>query len=152
MVVRLDICDEDRLWNADYNQDSNPEAVIVGSPLDRSRNPRTTQVGDTLQDVTGIVTYAYGYYAILPLTNLSVTHTVEPATAPPTKLVSSGECHGITIGDYNVENLMPNTAHLRDVAAHIVDYLKTPDLMMVQEIQDDSGSTNNGSMYLGVAI
>lgn len=140
------------MCNADSEQDSNPEAVLVGSPLDRSRNPETTQVGDTLEDVTGIVTYAYGHYAILPLTGLNVTRTVEPATAPPTKLVSSGNCGGITVGDYNVENLMPNTAHLKDVAVHIVDYLKTPDLMMIQEIQDDSGSSNNGSMYACVAI
>jgi hypothetical protein len=29
------------------------------------------------------------------------------------------------------------------VAKHIIDYLKTPDLMFLQEVQDDNGAIND---------
>lgn len=122
--------------------------MIIGSPLDGSDNPSTTKVGDSLNDITGIVTYAYGYYSILPLTALSVTGSTKPAKVPPTTLVSTGTCKGITVGDYNVENLASTTAHLPGIADHIVNYLKSPDLILVQEIQDDSGPTDDGGEFV----
>lgn len=134
----------------DCKPDSNPEAVIIGSPLDGSDNPSTTKVGDSLDDITGIVTYAYGYYSILPLTALTVTGSAKPANPPATTLVSTGTCKGITVGDYNVENLGPTVAHLPGIADHIVNYLKSPDLIFVQEIQDDSGPTDDGGKFIEV--
>ena len=63
-----------------------------------------------------------------------------------TTITSSGTCKKLSIGSYNVENLTPTSAHLPAVARHIVEYLKTPDLMFVQEVQDNNGVTNNGGM------
>jgi hypothetical protein len=40
--------------------------------------------------------------------------------------------------------LAPTSAHLPSVAAHIGKFLKTPDLVFLQEIQDDSGPTDDG--------
>jgi hypothetical protein len=37
--------------------DGNPEAIIIGSPLDGTKNP-STALGSRLSDITGIVTYA----------------------------------------------------------------------------------------------
>ena len=129
---------------SNISADSNPEAIIIGSPLDLSDNPSTTKLGDSLEDITGIVTYAYGYYAILPLTALVVTSSLSPANAPPATLVSAGSCSGITIGDYNIENLAPTSTWLPNIADHIANYLNSPDLMFVQEIQDDNGAKNTG--------
>lgn len=36
--------------------DANPEVVIVGKPLDGTKNP-TTAIGLGLSDITGVVTY-----------------------------------------------------------------------------------------------
>jgi hypothetical protein len=128
--------------------DGNPEAIIIGTPLDGTRNPTTTKLGDTVQDITGIVTWAFDYYRILPLTALKVTGSATPALPPPTTLISSGSCSGISVGDYNVENLAPTSAHLPKIADHIVTYLKTPDLLFLQEIQDNDGPTDDAGKTL----
>ncbi len=38
----------------------------------------------------------------------------------------------------------PTSAHLPIIAAHIVKLLRTPDLLFLQEIQDNSGETDDG--------
>ncbi|TDZ25438.1 hypothetical protein Cob_v001740 [Colletotrichum orbiculare MAFF 240422] len=131
-------------------KDSNPEAIVIGSPLDGTKNPES-KMGDQLAEITGVVTYAFGFYRILPLTAVTF---VKKATndAPPTSLTSRGDCGGITVGAYNVENLAPTSAHLPAVAAHIVDYMKTPDLIFVQEVQDNSGPTNNGVVSSNITL
>jgi predicted extracellular nuclease len=45
-----------------------------------------------------------------------------------------------------VENMGPNSTHLPIVATHIAKYLKMPDLVLLQEIQDDSGATDDGTV------
>jgi len=117
---------------------------MIASPLDGSDNPKGTKVGDSLQDITGVVTQAFGYYVINPLTALNITGSAQPTLPPPATFSSCGDCKGLTVGSYNVENLGPNTTHLPNIAAHIVDYLKTPDLMFLQEIQDNTGATDTG--------
>ncbi|KAI1341837.1 DNase I-like protein [Xylariaceae sp. FL0016] len=124
--------------------DGNPEAILIGSPLDGSDNPSDGQVGDQLEDITGIVYQAYGFYRILPTTALTVSSSLT-ATPDPTTLTSNGTCEGITVGGYNIENTYAgDTAHIAAVAAHIVDYMRTPDLLAVQEIQDNDGETDDG--------
>lgn len=100
-------------------------------------------MGDQLEDITGVVQQAYGFYTILPLTAIKPT-TKASAAASPATLLSQGKCKAITVGSYNVENLAPNSTHLPKVAGHIVNYLKTPDLLFIQEVQDDSGPTDDG--------
>jgi predicted extracellular nuclease len=40
--------------------------------------------------------------------------------------------------------MSPRSRHIKKVANHIVSYLNAPDIMFLQEIQSDSGSTDNG--------
>lgn len=94
-----------------------------------------------------MMTQGFGFYQIQPLTKLTVISSREPAIAGPTKLISDGKCSGITVGGYNIENFAPaDTAHVTAVASHIVNYLKTPDLLAVQEVQDNNGETNDGTV------
>ncbi|KAH0035751.1 DNase I-like protein, partial [Aureobasidium melanogenum] len=134
------------------DKDANPEAIVIGSPLDGSRNPAVTRVGDSLGDITGVVTYAFGFYSILPLTALNIVKGVEPALPPPTRLVSDGDCGGITVGSYNVENLWAGSDHLVNISDHIVHYLRSPDLVFVQEIQDDNGETNDAVVSANLTL
>ncbi|KAH8677555.1 Endonuclease/exonuclease/phosphatase [Xylariales sp. PMI_506] len=135
------------------SKDGNPEAVIVGDPLDGSDNPLDTVLGSKLADITGVVQQEYGFYYILPLTNITVLETPTPALPDPTVLVSDGNCSGLTVGQYNIENFAPDdTAHVQAVAHHIVDYLLTPDLLFLQEIQDNDGATDDGVVDADVTL
>ncbi|KAI0884864.1 DNase I-like protein [Annulohypoxylon maeteangense] len=137
--------DNDRTGLTVSSGDGNPEAIIIGSPLDGSDNPTDTRLGDHLETITGVVFQAFGFYRILPLTNISIIQSLAPEVPGPTSLLSDGTCGGITIGSYNIENFHAgDTAHVQAVAKHIVEFLHTPDLLAIQEIQDDSGPTDDG--------
>ncbi|KAI0951126.1 hypothetical protein AcW1_008247 [Taiwanofungus camphoratus] len=126
----------------DVAPNAHPEAILIGQPLDKTRNPKTS-VGMTLSDITGIVTYQFENYYILPLTAPQVLSVPDP-NVPPSSLISNGHPCSINVGDYNVENMGPRSHHLSLVAEHIAHYLKTPDVVFVQEIQDDSGTKDDG--------
>ncbi|KAI1805761.1 endonuclease/exonuclease/phosphatase family protein [Daldinia bambusicola] len=139
--------DNDRAGLTVSAADGNPEAILIGSPLDGTKNPQDTKLGDKLDAITGVVYQAFGFYRILPLTNINVVESLAPATPPPTTLVSQGTCQGVTVGSYNVENFYGgDAAHVQAVARHVVQYMRTPDLLAVQEIQDDSGETDDGTV------
>jgi predicted extracellular nuclease len=55
--------------------------------------------------------------------------------------------HELSVGSFNVENLSPNdagTPKLAALADTLVTSMQAPDIVAVEEIQDNSGSTNNG--------
>ncbi|KAK6194348.1 hypothetical protein LQW54_011533 [Pestalotiopsis sp. IQ-011] len=135
------------------SKDGNPETIRIGDPLDGTDNPSDSKLGDKFDDITGIVTQVYGFYHILPLTNITVVESLSPALPDPTTFTSDGVCSGLTVADYNVENFAPSdTAHVSDVAHHIVDYLLTPDLLFIQEIQDNDGETDDGIVESDVTL
>ncbi|KAI0143276.1 endonuclease/exonuclease/phosphatase family protein-like protein [Pestalotiopsis sp. NC0098] len=135
------------------SKDGNPETIRIGDPLDGTDNPSDSKLGDKFDDITGIVTQVYGFYHILPLTNITVVESLSPALPDPTTFTSDGVCSGLTVADYNVENFAPSdTAHVSDVAHHIVDYLLTPDLLFIQEIQDNDGETDDGVVESDVTL
>ncbi|KAL5611722.1 uncharacterized protein BROUX77_001878 [Berkeleyomyces rouxiae] len=121
--------------------DFNPEVIKIGRTLDDQSNPIDTKMGDELADITGIVTYKFGFYTILPVEPIQV---IKRATSdyPPTSLVSTGDCSGITVTSYNTHNLHPTAPHMAKVVRHIVDHLKTPDILLLQEIQDSIDTDN----------
>lgn len=132
--------------------DANPETILIGSPLDGTSNPSTTKLGDSLEEITGIVTQAFGFYRILPTTALKVKKSQKPALPSATKLKSTGKCSGLTFGAYNIENLSPSSAHLPAIAVHIVDYLRAPDFLFLQEVQDDNGATNDAVVSANLTL
>lgn len=134
------------------NRDANPEAILIGSPLDGTSNPTTTKLGDGLEEITGVVYQDFGFYRILPTTNIKVVSSQSPALPPPTEYESTGQCGGLTIGQYNVENLFSGSPNLGQIADHIANYLKSPDLLFVQEIQDDDGPTNSTTVDATVTL
>lgn len=109
-------------------------------------------MGDILDDITGIVQYAFGFYSILPLTGIKPKSPNSPTASPTTLTSSFDDCRSLTIGSYNVENLAPNSTHLPSIAAHIVSYLLTPDLLFLQEIQDSSGPTDDGTLSADLTL
>ncbi|KAJ6559253.1 Endonuclease/exonuclease/phosphatase [Mycena vulgaris] len=132
--------------------DANPEAIILGAPLDGTANPKAA-VGTALSDVVGVITYQFGYYYILPLTAPTVISNPSFVVAPTTLVSSADDLCAITVGDYNVENMAPTPAsHVAAVANHISNALLTPDIMFIQEIQDNSGPTDDGTVSANVTL
>lgn len=134
------------------DRDANPEAILIGSPLDGTANPSTTLLGDSLEEITGVITQGFGFYRILPTTRIRTVSSRSPAVPPPTTLESSGSCDGITVGQYNVENLQPASDNLQAIASHIVEYLKTPDLLFLQEVQDNNGAVNDAVVSADITL
>lgn len=66
--------------------------------------------------------------------------------------MSAGDCGGITVGSYNVENLWAGSDHLVNISDHIVHYLRSPNLLFVQEIQDDNGETNDAIVSANLTL
>ncbi|KAJ7134553.1 DNase I-like protein [Mycena epipterygia] len=131
--------------------DANPECIIVGDPLDGTDNPDAA-IGVELSDITGVITYQFGFYYVLPLTAPTVISSPSFVVEPTTLVSSSDDLCAITIGDYNVENMAPTGTHILDVANHIANVLLTPDIMFIQEVQDNSGPTNNGVVSANVTL
>ncbi|MFE2045247.1 endonuclease/exonuclease/phosphatase family protein [Streptomyces sp. NPDC059477] len=52
----------------------------------------------------------------------------------------------LAIATYNVENLDPSDTSFAAHAAAIVNNLQAPDILSLEEIQDDNGATNNGTV------
>lgn len=125
---------------------------MISNPLDGSRN-NDTKIGDKLEDITGVLSYAYGFYVLFPISAARVKPEYQKPPAPPAqpKLISDSTCQ-ITFGTYNVENLTPTSDHIGDVAEHIAKYLKTPDIMFIQEVQDNDGNVNSGTTSANVTL
>ena len=131
--------------------DANPEAIIIVDPLDGTKNPQDSKLGDYVGDITGIVTNQFGFYSIYPLTKLTVLKN-STSDYPAVSYKSLGSCRGITVADYNAENLATTSAHMPKVVDHIINKLRTPDLIFVQEVQDNSGPTNDGTVSANVTL
>ncbi|KXJ86814.1 Endonuclease/exonuclease/phosphatase-like protein [Microdochium bolleyi] len=125
--------------------DSNPEAVLIGSPLDGTKNPADSKLGNDLADITGVVSQAFGFYRILPTTALKTVKQPATVLPPPEKFLIKGSCFGMTVGSYNIENFHPGSDKIQGRAEHIARYLDAPDLVFLQEVQDNSGPTSDGT-------
>jgi predicted extracellular nuclease len=123
----------------------NPERIQI--QLDRALFPDSVplvRVGDTLGDVTGIIRYSFGSYEVAAIGKL----TVKSGGGAPETSPLEGNADALTVASYNVLNLSPTTsdsAQRRLLAIQIVKSLNSPDILALQEIQDDSGEENDGT-------
>jgi uncharacterized protein len=119
--------------------DTNPERVLLDDAL--AATP-VVDVGDTLAGATvGVLSYSFGNVKLLVTATPTVTHgglTAETTAAP-----TAGE---LSVATFNVENLDPTDPQSKfdGLAAGIVRNLRAPDLVALEEIQDDNGPTDNG--------
>ncbi len=119
--------------------DLNPERIQIDRNLANNTNPATV-TGDLLGDVTGVVDFSFDDYAIRPLA--PIVATSGGLTPEITTLV--GDTGAITVASFNVENLDPGDgARFDALAQQIVTNLRSPDILALQEIQDNDGQTNS---------
>ena len=129
-------------------RDFNPERIQVDD--DPGLHPRPmprVNVGDSLGEVTGVMSYGFGNYEV------RVTEAVTPRRgrlAPETTRLGPRDGY-LTIASFNVLNLDPNDAdgdadvadgRFDAVAAVIAGNLRGPDVVALQEVQDNDGTAN----------
>ena len=124
--------------------DFNPERIQIDddSGLLPGFVTPAVSVGARLSDVTGVVSYSFGNFEVLPTAAYSVTAA---STLAPEVTNLVGSARRLTIGNYNVENLDPSDgmAKFNALAQQILDNLKAPDILALQEVQDNNGATND---------
>ena len=127
----------------DNRGDQNPERVQVqfDGTLYPGSVPAVT-VGDRLGDVTGVVGYSFGNFEV------NATELVTPVSGglqgETTKL--DNKQNHVTVSSYNVLNLSPlseDDNQRATLASQIVDDLGSPDVIALQEIQDNSGEVDD---------
>lgn len=129
---------EDTRW------DSNPQAIQLVKAFDGSNLDSSIRLGDVLEDVTGIIGYDFGLYTITPLTAPKVA-TRKSGDAIPAPYQTTGKCDNFIGATFNVENLSPaNSSRITKIGGYIDSHLKDPDVVVLNEIQDNDGPTDDG--------
>ncbi|MDZ8186393.1 MAG: putative Ig domain-containing protein [Nostoc sp. ChiSLP02] len=121
--------------------DFNPERIQIDDTLFTSGSSPQVNVGATLNTITGVVDYNFSNYEVLPTSvtvNSNSTLTKEVTNLTPTT-------DQLTIATFNVENLDPGdgATKFNNLASRIVNNLKSPDIISLEEIQDNNGPTND---------
>ncbi|MGF1938374.1 MAG: SdiA-regulated domain-containing protein [Nostoc sp. ChiQUE02] len=120
--------------------DFNPERIQIDDTLFTSGSSPKVNVGATFNTITGVVDYNFSNYEVLPS---SVTVTSNTLTKEVTNLTPTAD--QLTVATFNVENLDPGdgATNFNNLASRIVNNLKSPDIISLEEIQDNNGPTND---------
>jgi len=118
--------------------DYNPERLYLDDELLRLSDQDTpvVNVGDHFaRPVVGVMDYSFGAFKIQLTTPVPATAAAlaREAATPP----GPGQ---ISLAGFNVENLDPtDVAKFEPIAQVIVNQLRSPDILTVEEIQDNNG-------------
>ncbi len=127
--------------------DFNPERVVA----DNAIVPMPTMnVGDHYTSpLIGVLDYDFGNYFLEPTQPVTAVHDgVTPETTDP------AAPDQLAIATFNVENLAPPdpATKFSRLASIVVTNLAAPDIIAVEEVQDNSGATDNGIVAADVTI
>jgi uncharacterized repeat protein (TIGR01451 family) len=122
--------------------DFNPERIVLDG--DNATIP-DVKVGDRFNGpIVGIMDYDFGNFRVdVPSGGLP---SVIPSALPKESTSLVGGPGQLTIATFNVENLAPSDPQSKfdGLGAAIVNNLRSPDIISVEEVQDNSGATDNG--------
>jgi hypothetical protein len=122
--------------------DVNPERIFVEPRL--VKDPPVAHSGDRLAGaITGVVDYNFGNFRVL---NTAPLPAVIEGSQPPEVTLLRGDAGRLTIATYNVLNLSAASDALRFAAVgkSIATNLGAPDVIALEEMQDDSGQADDG--------
>lgn len=122
--------------------DFNPERIQIDD-LNNSLVLPTVDVGAQLSSVVGVVNYDFSNYEVLVSTVPTVV-AASPLQKEVTALAPTA--NQLTVATFNVENLdlSDGATQFSNLANRIVANLLAPDIITVEEIQDNNGATNDG--------
>ena len=123
--------------------DFNPERLVVGPDLLDSDLP-AANVGDHFAEpLTGVLSYDYSNFRLLP------TSTPTVVSGGIAREVTADD-HGseLSVASFNVENLDPTDPQSKfdGLANEIVHNLRSPDVLGLEEVQDNDGPTDDGTV------
>lgn len=123
--------------------DLNPERLQIDNDLATNSFVEAVEVGDSFGDITGPINFAFNDYAISPLAPVAI-ETPSNNELETTDLVGTDD--QLTIATFNVLNLDPGDpdSKFTDLGSQIANNLQAPDIIALQEVQDNNGPTNNG--------
>jgi predicted extracellular nuclease len=124
--------------------DSNPERVFLDDVL---APVPTAKVGDRLPGtVDGVLDYGFGNFKLEVLATPAVEDRPLPRETTRRQWGSQ-----LAVATFNVENLAPtdDQAKYARLATTIVRNLAAPDIVAVEEIQDDTGAADDGTVTAG---
>jgi predicted extracellular nuclease len=113
----------------------------------------TVDVGDSLGNVTGVVSYSFGNFEIIPTEDF--TSNITAANLQPEVSSLTGSSDQLTVASYNLLNLDPNDSdgdtdiangRFDTIASQVINNLNSPDIIGLQEVQDNSGSIDEGTV------
>jgi predicted extracellular nuclease len=124
--------------------DFNPERVQIDDDngvLPGFVSP-DVDVGGRLNNVTGVLNYDFGNYQVVATQPYTVAQA-SPLT--PEDGALNGDADHLLVASYNAENLDPTDGATRftTIAQQILNELNAPDIVALQEIQDNDGAGNS---------
>lgn len=132
------------------SSDFNPERIQIDD-LNNSLGLPSVNVGAQLSTITGVVNYDFNNYEVL----VSTAPTIVQASSLQKEVTNlTASATQLTLATFNVENLDPGdgAAKFNGLASAIVGNLKSPDIINLEEIQDNNGATNNGVVDANVTL
>lgn len=137
--------------------DFNPERIQLDDDTLLTLNPNVSSGATLTGPLTGVVHYSFDNYEVLLGTRPAVTS--DPIAREITTVTGGGA--NLTVATLNVENLDPNdadgdwdvaTGKFDDLADIVVNRLGSPDIVVLQEIQDNNGGTDDGTVAANVSL
>jgi predicted extracellular nuclease len=122
--------------------DFNPERIILNDSIAGGPTLPAVNVGDSYPGSTvGVIDYSFSNFKlqVISLPPLSDNHLQQEVATP-------AGANELAVATFNVENLAPGDppSKFARLAGLIVTNLKAPDVLAIEEIQDNNGTTNNG--------
>jgi predicted extracellular nuclease len=117
--------------------DYNPERIVLD---DRLAETPFVGIGDYSEDpIIGVVDFEYGNFKILPDYEIAFVSGGLAQEEP----IAPAEEGQLRVLNYNVLNLAaPDTERIQVLAEQVVDLFASPDILCLQELQDNNGAPN----------
>jgi uncharacterized protein len=124
-------------------QDSNTERVIMARGTGMVTPPDAATGQKIPGDVDGVLDYSFGNFKMF----LTTEATAE-GSAPERETTRAANDGELAVATFNVENLDPSdpAEKFDGLANGIVKNLASPDLIALEEVQDENGATDDGTV------
>jgi predicted extracellular nuclease len=116
--------------------DFNPERIMLDDLF--TATPSVDVADHFTTSAVGVMTYDFANFKIAVTSALT-----EIDGALQREVTRAPKDQEIVVGTYNVENLDPGDGSFARHAALIVNNLRSPDVLAIEEIQDNNGATND---------
>ena len=123
--------------------DPNPERILLDDAFILMPEIHVGAVFN--EPIVGVVDYDFGNYRIQLVSKLTLSQN-EPFK--PTEAQGVEKDWHLAVATYNLENFnsLQDVERSKQIAMEIVEMLKAPDILVLQEITDDDGSLDSGQV------